>query len=458
MIFVTAFILLVGPRVPDEWTAPLRELDAECKLFSGIFATVVLSGLLFNLGIPHLRMYEGYPWRETWVGKWLKSRKIQRFRKLSERQRGLRSVLLAMEDLSRNNPEKKRTVQQEVDAVAPAWLIRDLYNDPYSGTRIPDADRWNYWDGRVLTHWVNLYRRISNEFPGSESLILPTRLGNSIRSFEHYVDREYGIDAVTLYPRLIAKIDKDYAAVIDDSKTSLDFMVNCSTLSLLLALSVLLSGPGTAVFQLDFRPLIVWALELLGLIVLAWLAYRGAIIRAVSWGDTVKSAFDLYRNALLPQLGYARTPESRTEERYIWDKVSRQILDGDSLTGPRIEYKGAPWSRTTLTSDTENAAIAILHGIEPQEASDSFLIIIRLTNTSAKDGVINAVLWDTLPDDLYYQSDSEKLVDVSAPRVSQPVTAQGINPYKFLVGNFSPNQTKILFYKAITLLHKEDKP
>src|SRR5438552_2100476 len=82
VIFVTLFLLFVAPNISAEmqFMQQLRNLDPEWKVFSSIFATVVLSGLLFNLNIPHVRLYEGYPWRETLIGEWMICLRIRRFR------------------------------------------------------------------------------------------------------------------------------------------------------------------------------------------------------------------------------------------------------------------------------------------------------------------------------------------------------------------------------------------
>jgi len=94
----------------------------------------------------------------------------------------------------------------------------------------------------IWTRLSEVSRRLNSELPSDTSLLLPTRLGNVIRSFEEYPDRQYGIGAITLWPRLIAKIDKEYAAMMDDSKTSFDFMLNISLLSAFSALVITVVG------------------------------------------------------------------------------------------------------------------------------------------------------------------------------------------------------------------------
>jgi hypothetical protein len=77
-------------------------------------------------------------------------------------------------------------------------------------------------------------RRLNEEFPIERTSVLPTRLGNVIRSFEDYPERQYGMDGVTLWPRLVAKINKDHATVIEDAKITFDFLLNSAVLSAVL--------------------------------------------------------------------------------------------------------------------------------------------------------------------------------------------------------------------------------
>ena len=83
----------------------------------------------------------------------------------------------------------------------------------------------------IIDEWSRHGRILSESFPRNAEEILPTRLGNTIHAFEDYPDTRYGMDAVELWPRLVAKVDKEYRAVLDDAKASFDFMINSSVLS-----------------------------------------------------------------------------------------------------------------------------------------------------------------------------------------------------------------------------------
>ena len=64
---------------------------------------------------------------------------------------------------------------------------------------------------------------------------------------------------------------------------------------------------------------------LVGGIAVAWLAYEGAVWRAVAWGDLIKSAFDLYLPSLARTLGYT-LPNTQEKRREFWKEFSMMAL------------------------------------------------------------------------------------------------------------------------------------
>src|SRR5438128_628746 len=65
VVFLVAGYLLIGPLMPGP--PPLQDalpqIDAQWQLIVWSFLAVVLSGMLFNLNGPIIRLYEGYPWK-----------------------------------------------------------------------------------------------------------------------------------------------------------------------------------------------------------------------------------------------------------------------------------------------------------------------------------------------------------------------------------------------------------
>jgi hypothetical protein len=284
-------LLLIWPYAPAQLPrlAPLESLDKEWQAVIFAAATVILSGLLYTLNVPIIRLYEGYYWRRTSIGECLVARRQGELDTLQTRRRNLHALL------------------QQVSGQAPRHSL----------------------EAPLRERLATVARRLNSEFPVARSSVLPTILGNAIRSFENYPRHQYGISAIPLWPRLIAKIDKDYAAATDDAKTSFDFLINGSALSAGLALALLAAGAASPLPHVSLRSEVVWLAQVLLLLGLSNLFYRLSIAQAMAWGDMVKGAFDLYRWDLLKQMGYEQVPRTRQEERALWAKVSRQILFGD---------------------------------------------------------------------------------------------------------------------------------
>ena len=129
-----------------------------------------------------------------------------------------------------------------------------------------------------------------------------------------------GASTVRLWPRLVAVIDPRYAALIDDAKTNLDFMVNCAVLFFVAAVLTIVAAwqgdiKGVSVFGAGLR-----VLFFCGLIVLA---YAAAIERARSWGGLVKASVDLYRRELSKKLEYTYTfTDVHDERKRFWEPLS----------------------------------------------------------------------------------------------------------------------------------------
>ena len=81
-IFVVLSLLLLVPSLNADLSLAvvLEQLDTG-KIVGISFLTIVISGLLYNMSIPILRLYQGYPWRGSWIGAWF-SRRLPAIRKL----------------------------------------------------------------------------------------------------------------------------------------------------------------------------------------------------------------------------------------------------------------------------------------------------------------------------------------------------------------------------------------
>jgi hypothetical protein len=294
-------MVFVWPLLPaTSWLArEVAVLSAEWQAVLLTFIVVVLTGLLYHLNIPLLQLYEGYPWLETFPGR--RDRYRRQFEAAEARAAGYRALV---------------GQRQRIAGYRQEWE---------TNRRLAEAGQ----------EWQRFARQ---NFPTRPELVLPTQLGNVLRKAETYPQREYGMAAVTLWPRLIAVLKADYATALDNAKTSLDFMINSSFLSGLSALLMLLLGLWYPVPLAATTLWWPWVLPLVAFAVAAFCLYRAAVGRAAAWGSLIEGAFDLYRDDLLKELGYGDKPVSRQAERVLWDRISRQIVFGDGPEGPRVSY------------------------------------------------------------------------------------------------------------------------
>ena len=420
---VSVFTLLALMMVPPLLSAPFGDfvladsLESPWYLLLITMIVVVLSGLLYNLNIPLIRIYEGYPWYKSWLGKRRVAHYQQKFRATKARSSGLRALYHAISSNQYSEEREKIRIQR-----------------------------------------VEKTRQLFNDFPNEEGWVLPTRLGNAIRNFENYPNRQYGMRAITLWPRLLAKIDSSYASSIDSAKSTFDFMLNCSALSMLLAFIILTAGLAYPVQLQEGLGLFLWIVEIIILIMLSYLFYEWSIGTAITWGDLVKGAFDLYRWDLLKQMGYAQTPTNKTDERKVWQEIYYEMAFSDSSKGPRIDYEAEGKPAKTRAQgkiksgqgEPETTTLLVSRGMSPPVSSGIFPIHIQISNPSDKP-VSEVMLTDTLPEGFAYDWNS-------ATCNGQQVHAEGINPYQFSLGDIAPNTRVILTYRMIQYQVPETTP
>lgn len=394
VLFVALWVALVFPLLPDDWPPlqAIQQLDPSWRGIAIVLLPVVVAGILYNLNVPIIRFFEGYPWRDSWIGRRLVRRHRERFRASQARQKGLLALLWAL----------------------PEHPARSLIIDAWSR------------HGRIL----------SESFPDSEAAVLPTRLGNAIHAFEDYPADRYGMDAVELWPRLVAKVDKEYLAVLDDAKASFDFMLNSSFLSgLLLAMSLgfgLYYGAPLALPDLTLW----WWLEILGFGAGTYLFYLGALSQAGAWGAAVKSVFDLYRWGLLEQLGHRRLPRTREDEIVLWGRISRQMTYADAPVGAPRAYAVPP---TSASGQPESVELAIARGVS--HGSPPTTVTIQVRNTDRRRAAADVVVIEAVPDGTEY-------VWGSALAGGRAIGVTGTNPYEFALGDIEANGQLTLTYRV----------
>jgi hypothetical protein len=82
--------------------------------------------------------------------------------------------------------------------------------------------------------------------------------------------------------------------------------------------------------------------------VLAWLGYMAAVSQALEVTSQIRVAFNLYRHAILTQMGLA-IPETVAEERALWQGLTQELLGLSTEvvpTGDGMEKAAATEGRT----------------------------------------------------------------------------------------------------------------
>lgn len=421
LLFIVLSVLFLLPLFPYDWQVLQQLEDGETRGVVVVsFVTVVLTGLLYNMNIPIIRFYEGYTWEHSWLGR-LRSEHYQR-------------TLKAASEL--------RPRLQDVQGAMPA-LIKQEGDDDVREAR------------RRLDQELRVARRESAEivlkqFPDSGS-VLPTQLGNLIRSFETYPRRQYGMSAITLWPRLSAKIDKDYAQGIDGAKTSFDFMINCSLLSFVLATLLLLVGLWYPIMFSAPRFWLPWLLKVTGFFALSHAFYRSSIDRASEWGETVKGAFDLYRHDLLTQLGYKDVPPSIEAERSLWVSISQQLIFGDARREPNLP----PFKEGTTCAqcDPETMRLKLTRGVRRANEEDPYEVTLRVLNSDeyGRDAK-RVVLTDALPEGFAYVWDSVSIsadAGAGAQAYGGAEMLSGTDRMRFDLGTLAVGMSVTVRYKAV---------
>ena len=158
--------------------------------------------------------------------------------------------------------------------------------------------------------------------PGDANQVMATKLGNILKNAELYPYTRYEIDAVVVWPRLYNLISPTVAGPMVELRSGLDFMLVISSLSLSFALI-----SGVYLIVVGASPLL-FLLCFVGGVVIAWIAYRGAISNAVLYAEQIKVAFDLYRNDLLKQMRVS-PPKSPEDEMKTWKALRQFLYHGD---------------------------------------------------------------------------------------------------------------------------------
>lgn len=177
--------------------------------------------------------------------------------------------------------------------------------------------------------------RLQLRFPDSEARLMPTALGNVLRSAEDRAGLRYGMRVVTLWPRIYATLPEEFRKSLEDEVTQLDVSCRLTVTWLLTAVAtsaILLSRPADLLAHNE------WLLVASAIWLLAWLAYRSAIEAAEAHGVDIEVALDLYRHLLVDAMRLEATT-SLSQDREIFPTLSELFETYDEGHNLELHYR-----------------------------------------------------------------------------------------------------------------------
>ncbi|MFC8514074.1 hypothetical protein [Streptomyces sp. NPDC057257] len=137
-------------------------------------------------------------------------------------------------------------------------------------------------------------------------VLLPTALGNALRAGELSAGERYGLTTLATWPRIYPQVSERMADALNSARGALDTAVNLCWSFLVLT--------GTAAVALHDEPTYWWLCG--GGLLLAALAYKGAVTAAQSYSSLMHLAYDLHRFDLLEALHYPLPTRENEEDLF----------------------------------------------------------------------------------------------------------------------------------------------
>lgn len=200
------------------------------------------------------------------------------------------------------------------------WRVRsqEQHFDHSEQRRKELLTRYDTLNGDELDEYSQLdWQR--KQTPKHSNRLMPTRLGNILRAAELRPLEKYSLEVVVCFPRLWLLLPNEVKTELTESRSQLNAMVRVWLWSVLFLLWGFWAW---------------WAIPV-G-IVSAWLAYQWMLDAAVTYGDLLESAFDLYRTLLYKSLRW-RLPKTPTEERSLGKALTDYLWYGFTEPEPTFE-------------------------------------------------------------------------------------------------------------------------
>lgn len=169
-------------------------------------------------------------------------------------------------------------------------------------------------------------RQILDQYPPEPADVLPTRLGNALRSGELRAGERYGWNTIYTWPRLYLTLPEPVAIAYRYSRDAIDAAaIFCLTLLVVFSLT-------TAAFFDD--PALLWIP--LMFLVFSYVAYQSAVASALTLNVVLQAAYDLNRFSLFESMRQPM-PNTPLEEHKAAVELSKFLRVGfDPKTAIRM--------------------------------------------------------------------------------------------------------------------------
>lgn len=300
-----------------------------------LLATVTFALFLHPLQLGMTRLLEGY-WGSSRVATVLLRLRIMHYRKQRARLNARRSRL----DRQRERVLRKILIRNYLAELATS---PDTAKDPLT----MDSSEFRKELLKLLPHKkahaasgahaaLDSIPHQLERYPASRRM-MPTRLGNALRSAEDRIGTQYGLDAIRTAPHVALVAPELHSSYLQDTRQQMDTSIRLCVVALLAALET------AAALLTDGW----WLLAALAPHLLAWTAYRAAVAAAEQYMATVGTVLDLNRFKLYENL-HLKLPVDVDEERENNVKLMRLLAGDDEVN---LSYKH-PAAGTPSAGDT----------------------------------------------------------------------------------------------------------
>ena len=180
-------------------------------------------------------------------------------------------------------------------------------------------------------------------YPKVPTRILPTQLGNALRCSEDSAGQQYGLSAIAIAPHLHLVVPARHLEYLVDTREDMDSSIRVCTVGLV----------ATVLTVCCFLDHGIWLLWTFLPYFISYLAYKGAVSAAQTYGVVVGTVIDLNRFLLYKELGL-RAPRNISEEKQnnlklmsvlkgenaylsFWPEPARSEATSPKADGPGIE-------------------------------------------------------------------------------------------------------------------------